>query len=236
MKVNMKMNTNTNTKVSTMKNLLRYPLALLAVLLLPLLPYTVAFAGAPEEVIRLQQQWEQIRYNTPAEAREAQFERLLGEAQKSAAQYPTSAEVLIWQAIIESTYAGVKGGLGALSNVKNAKKTLEQALTIQPEALAGSAYTSLGSLYYQVPGWPIGFGNDKKALELLRKGLAVNPDGIDSNYFYGDYLYRKGEYAEAARVLHKALQAPPRFGRKLADEGRRGEIDQLLEKIAAKRK
>ena len=224
-------------KVNAMKNLLRNPLSMLAALLLPLLlPCAVALAGAPEEVIRLQQQWEQIRYNMPADARESQFERLLSEAQKSTAQYPASAEVLIWQAIIESTYAGAKGGIGALSNAKNAKKTLEQALTMNPDALSGSAYTSLGSLYYQVPGWPIGFGNDKKALELLRKGLAVNPDGIDSNYFYGDYLYRKGEYAEAARVLHKALQAPPRLGRKLADEGRRGEIDQLLEKIAAKRK
>lgn len=216
-----------------MKHLFRYPLAVLAALLLPC---AAALAGSPEEVARLQQQWEQIRYATPAEAREAQFERLLGEAHKSAAQYPDSAEVLIWDAIVESTYAGAKGGLGALSNVKHAKSTLEQALAINPDALSGSAYTSLGSLYYQVPGWPIGFGDDKKALELLRKGLAVNPDGIDPNFFYGDYLYRKGEYAEAERSLRKALLAPPRPGRKLADEGRRGEINQLLDKIAAKRK
>lgn len=220
-------------KAYAMKKLMLSPLAMLAALLLPC---AAALAGVPEEVARLQQQWEQIRYNTPAEAREQQFERLLGEAQKSATQYPGSADVLIWEAIIESTYAGAKGGMGALSNVKNAKKTLEQALAINPDALSGSAYTSLGSLYYQVPGWPIGFGDDKKALELLRKGLAVNPDGIDPNFFYGDYLYRKGEYTEAARALHKALQAPPRPGRKLADEGRRGEINQLLDKITAKGK
>lgn len=216
-----------------MKHLLHYPLAALAGLLLPC---AVALAGPAEEVTRLQQQWEQIRYNSPPEAREAQLARLLAEAQTSAAQYPGSADVLIWEAIVESTYAGAKGGIGALSNAKSAKKTLEQALAISPEALSGSAYTSLGSLYYQVPGWPLGFGDDRKAVELLRKGLAVNPDGIDPNFFYGDYLYRKGEYAEAARFLNKALQAPPRPGRKLADEGRRGEIEQLLAKIAAKRK
>ncbi|MGZ8290198.1 MAG: hypothetical protein ACXW2U_10065 [Telluria sp.] len=201
-----------------------------------LIPLTAAFAGVPEEVARLQQNWEQVRYQAPKQVQEQQFERLLGDAQRTAAQYPASAEVLIWYAIIESTYAGSKGGLGALSNVKNAKKTLERAIAINPDALAGSAYTSLGSLYYQVPGWPIGFGDDKKALELLQKGLAVNPDGIDPNYFYGDYLFRKGEYAEATRVLRKALQAPARPSRKLADEGRRGEIEQLLDKIAAKRK
>jgi hypothetical protein len=134
----------------------RLTLALLAAWL----PLASALAGVPEEVARLQQQWEQIRYNSPAAAQEQQFERLLAEAQKTAAQYPASADVLIWEAIIESTYAGAKGGLGALSNAKHAKKTLEQALAIDPDALAGSGYTSLGSLYYQVPGWPIGFGDN----------------------------------------------------------------------------
>jgi tetratricopeptide (TPR) repeat protein len=215
-----------------MHTTLRFPLAMLAALLLPF----AALAGVPEDVSRLQQQWEQIRYRTPTDAQEPQFEQLLAEARTLAAQHPGSADVLIWEAIIESTYAGAKGGIGALSNAKNAKKTLEQALAINPEALSGSAYTSLGSLYYQVPGWPLGFGDDKKALDLLKKGLAINPDGIDPNFFYGDYLYRKGDYAEASRLLNKALQAPPRPGRKLADEGRRGEIQQLLDKIAAKRK
>lgn len=219
-------------QATTMKQLRRRALALLAAACLPL----AALAGVPEDVAKLQQQWEQIRYKTPADAQEPQFERLLGEARATAAQHPGSADLLIWQAIIESTYAGAKGGLGALSNAKNARAALEQALAIDADALAGSAYTSLGSLYYQVPGWPIGFGDDKKALELLKKGLAVNPDGIDPNFFYGDYLFRKGDYAEATRALNKALQAPPRPGRKVADEGRRAEIQQLLDKIAAKRK
>ncbi len=201
-----------------------------------LLPASIAFAGVPEEVSNLQQKWEQIRYKTPAPAQEAQYEQLVNEAQKTVAGNPGSADVLIWYGIIESTYAGAKGGLGALSHVKNAKKALEQAISINPDALSGSAYTSLGSLYYQVPGWPIGFGDDKKALEFLKKGLAINPDGIDPNYFYGDYLFRKGDYTEAERALNKALQAAPRPGRKVADEGRRGEIEQLLAKIAAKRR
>lgn len=216
-----------------MKKFLRYTMAMLAAVLIPL---SAASAGVPEEVVRLQQNWEQVRYQTPKHAQEQQFERLLADAQRTAAQYPGSADLLIWYAIIESTYAGSKGGLGALANVKSAKKSLEQALAINPQALSGSAYTSLGSLYYQVPGWPIGFGDDKKAVELLQKGLAINPDGIDPNFFYGDYLYRKGDYAEATRVLRKALQAPARPSRKLADEGRRGEIEEVLDKIAAKRK
>ncbi len=194
------------------------------------------FAGVPEDVTRLQQEWEQIKYALPAAEQEARFERLTGEAGRLRAQNPNSAELMIWHAIIESTYAGAKGGMGALSSVKSAKKSLEQALATSPDALGGSAYTSLGSLYYQVPGWPIGFGDDKKAEQMLKKGLAINPDGIDANFFYGEFMFRKGDLAAAETYLYKALAAAPRPGRKLADDGRRKEIAQLLDKIAAKRK
>lgn len=195
-----------------------------------------AWAGPAEDVARMQQGWEQIKYATPANRQEAEFERLRAESEGLAARNPGNADVLVWYAIVESTYAGAKGGIGALKYVKNARKSLEQALAINPNALAGSAYTSLGSLYYQVPGWPIGFGDKAKAEEYLRKGLAINPDGIDPNYFYGDYLFRKGDFAGAERYLRKALQAPDRPGRKLADEGRRGEIKQLLSQIAEGKK
>lgn len=195
-----------------------------------------AQASPADDVTQLQQSWAQIKYQSPAVAQEQAFERLRAQAESYAAREPGSAEVLIWYAIVESTYAGAKGGIGALAYAKNAKKTLEQALALKPDALDGSAYTSLGSLYYQVPGWPIGFGDDAKARDMLKKGLAINPDGIDANYFYGDFLYRKGEREQAERFLRKALQAPARPGRKLADDGRRGEITALLDKMARERK
>ncbi len=195
-----------------------------------------AYASVEEDVLRLQQEWEKVKYLSPATQHEKGFETLVKEAEKLAAKYPTRAEPIIWYGIIESSYAGTKGGLGALGHVKNAKKNFEKALEINANALDGSAYTSLGSLYYQVPGWPIGFGDDKKAAEYLKKGLSINPDGIDPNFFLGDFLFRSGDLAGAEKSLRKALQAPNRTGRQVADDGRRKEINQLLEKIAEKRK
>ena len=206
-------------------------------LLTTLLTFTnVAIAGVEEDVSQLQKSWEKVKYQTPATEHEKGFESLMKDADKFVAQNPNRAEILIWNGIIESSYAGAKGGLGALGHVKNAKKTLEKALEINPNALDGSAYTSLGSLYYQVPSWPIGFGDDKKASEYLKKGLSINPDGIDPNYFYGDFLFRNGDLAGAEKSLRKALSASARPGRQVADEGRRQEINQILGKIAEKRK
>lgn len=193
-------------------------------LLLPL----CALAGLDEDVQALQREWEQIKYARPPAEQEKAFEALRRKADEVRSRYADRAEPHIWYGIIAASYAGARGGLGALSAVKEAKKAFEQALAIDAKALGGSAYTSLGSLYYQVPGWPIGFGNDDKAREMLQKGLALNPDGIDPNYFLGDFLYRKGEQEGARQVLGKALKAPSRPGRELADTGRRKEIESLL--------
>ena len=187
-----------------------------------------AFAGLDEDVRALQTEWAQIKYARPAAEQEKAFAELTKNADAVRARHPGRAEPQIWYGIIAGSYAGARGGLGALSLAKDAKKALEQALEIDPRALDGSAYTSLGSLYYQVPGWPIGFGNDEKARELLLKALEINPEGIDPNYFLGDFLYRKGDYDAAREALGKALKAPPRPDRVLADEGRRKEIEVLL--------
>jgi tetratricopeptide (TPR) repeat protein len=187
-----------------------------------------ALAGVEEDVSALQNEWARIKYERPAVEQEKAFADLTKSADAVRGKYAGRAEPQIWYGIIAASYAGTRGGLGALSLAKDAKKALEQALEIDPKALDGSAYTSLGSLYYQVPGWPIGFGNDDKAREMLDKALALNPDGIDPNYFMGDFLYRKGDHAAARQVLNKALQAPARPGRALADEGRRKEIASLL--------
>ncbi|RRW38340.1 tetratricopeptide repeat protein [Ectopseudomonas oleovorans] len=183
---------------------------------------------------QLQTRWAEINYQTPEKQREEAFAKLVTQADAALASEPKAPELLIWRGIILSTEAGAKGGLGALGLVKEAKASLEQALAIDPQALAGSAYTSLGSLYYQVPGWPIGFGDDEKAEKMLTQALAINPDGLDPNYFYSDFLQRQKRYEESRAALEKALAAKDRPGRELADKGRRAEATALLQQVESK--
>jgi len=183
------------------------------------------------ELAQIQQRWAQIQYQLPEDDKEKAFEALAKEAETFVADYPGRAEPLIWQGIVLSTYAGAKGGLGALGLVKEARASLEAALKIAPEALDGSAYTSLGSLYYQVPGWPLGFGDDETARKYLQKSLAINPEGIDANYFFGDFLAEQNEPQRARVYLEKVLAAPSRPGREVADAGRRAEAKARLDSL-----
>jgi tetratricopeptide (TPR) repeat protein len=200
-------------------------------LTLALWPLAIWAAPVDDAVAELQRDWEVIRYQAPAAEREKRFESLSAKAHKVAETYPGRSEPLIWEGIIVSSWAGEKGGVGALSLVKQAKADYEQAIQIDAKALDGSAYNSLGVLYYKVPGWPLGFGDKAKAKELLQKALALNPHGIDPNFFYAEYLVETKKADEAVPYLEKALQAPSRPGRQIADAGRREEVRVLLAKI-----
>jgi tetratricopeptide (TPR) repeat protein len=196
-----------------------------------LLPLAVCAAPVDDAVAELQHDWEVIRYQTPAADREKRFEALSEKAHKVSESFPGRSEPLIWEGIIVSSWAGEKGGIGALGLVKQAKADYEQAIQINAKALDGSAYNSLGVLYYKVPGWPLGFGDKAKAKEMLQKALALNPNGIDPNFFFAEYLVEAKKADEAVPYLEKALDAPPRPGRQIADAGRREEIRALLAKI-----
>ena len=187
-----------------------------------------------ERLTAIQQSWAHIQYELPAEQRAAAFEKLAAQTSAFTQSRQSVAEAWIWSGIVTSSWAGAQGGLGALGKVKAARTDLEKAMALDPNALQGSAYTSLAALYDRVPGWPIGFGDAEKAEQLLKQGLQLNPTGIDSLYFWGDHLYRQGRYVEAKAALLKALQAPPRPGRETADTGRRQEIQALLGEVNKK--
>ena len=204
----------------------------IAVLAVALFAATAAQAddSLDPAIVQLQHDWAKANYHTAKDQQESAFKALADRAHQISASSPDKTEAMIWEAIVQSGYAKAKGGIGALKHAEQARDLLQAAIKVNPQALQGSAYTSLGSLYYKVPRWPIGFGDKKKAREYLEKALQVNPDGIDPNYFYADFLLEQGETAKAVEYFNKALGAPARPGREDADAGRRADIQEGLKK------
>jgi tetratricopeptide (TPR) repeat protein len=187
------------------------------------------------DIRHLESEWARIKYQVKDEdAQLDQLEALATDAAAACQRYPGRAEPLVWDGIITSTEAGVAGSFNALGLAKAARKMFEQAGQIDPKVLDGAVLTSLGSLYYLVPGFPLGFGNDDKARSYLEQGVALSPNGLDSNFFYGDFLFQQGEYAKAEQVLNRALLAPAHPDRPVWDAGRRAEINALMKKIREK--
>jgi tetratricopeptide (TPR) repeat protein len=205
------------------------------ILLVLLLTLVTARAAAADDLAaslaELRHAWAKVYYQTPQDQQVPQFAGLQDRADALATQHPQAAEPLILKAIILSTYAEAKGSLDALSLVKSARDAALAAAKIDEKADDAGAYTVLGVLYYKVPGWPIGFGNNRRARENLDRALALAPDAIDANYFYGDFLIEQGEKAEARGYLEKALKAPARPGREDEDAGRKREIEKDLARL-----
>lgn len=197
---------------------------------------TAAFAdeALDNDVARIQHQWVTANYQTPKDNQEAAFKQLSEDAHQVSTAHQNAPEAVIWEAITLSGYAKAKGGLGALKLAEKARDLLLGVEKTDPQALQGSAYTTLGSLHYKVPGWPIGFGDKKKAKAYLEKALEINPAGIDPNYFYADFLSEQGETEKAIQYYKKALAAPPRPGREDADAARKKEIQQGLKEAEKK--
>lgn len=191
-------------------------------------------AFAADTTQSLQEEWARIKYQVQGkDAKLAAYAKLEDRAAAYGKANPNSADAMIWEAIILATDAGVTKSLSGLPKIEKAKTLLEQSLKIDPKAMDGSAHMTLGSLYYQVPGWPVSFGNDDKAEEHLKAALAISPNGMDTNYWYGAYLLDDGQYDAAIPYLEKALAAPDRPNRKIADAGRRIEIKDALAKAYA---
>lgn len=208
---------------------------LLSILLLSLFSnLLMADEKLDASIATLQHEWAKANYSTDKDKQEDAFKNLTEQAHQLTEQHANAPEALIWEGIAYAGYAKAKGGLGALKLAEKARDLLLVAEKANPNALQGSAYTSLGSLYYKVPSWPIGFGDKKKAKAYLEKALQINPDGIDPNFFYADYLSERGEYKQAIEFYEKALLAPARAGREDADAGRRAEAEAGLKTARSK--
>ncbi len=196
---------------------------------------TAAVQATPLEasITQLQHEWAKANYQLPKDDRADALEKLVAQAHQVSAANPGRAEALIWEGIITSTLAKYQSIFSAGGTAKSARDLLLAAEKIDPNALEGSALTSLGSLYYKVPSFG-SFGDDDKARQYLERALKVNPNGIDQNYFYADFLLKKGENAKALEYFKKAQKAPARPGREDADAGRQADIREGIAKAEKK--
>lgn len=187
-----------------------------------------------DEIKQLQQEWAEIKYTMDKKEHEVALKQLASKATAVRENQPKNADAHLWEGIIYSTYAGAIGTLRALKAVTHSRDALEQSILIDPKTSDGAAHTYLGTLYFLVPEWPIAFGDLGLAKKHLDIAKGLNPEDIDVNYYYAEYLKKKRKYNQAETYYLKAIDAPTRTGRDLADNGRRKEAKEHLEKVKVK--
>jgi tetratricopeptide (TPR) repeat protein len=188
------------------------------------------------DILKIALDWEHIKFQeTDKDLQEKQMAALADRAAALVQQYQTRPEAMIWHGIIISEQASMASENGspfkALSFAKRARAILEPLAKTNPAILDAGAPASLGVLYYRVPGFPVGFGDKAKARQLLQEAVQYAPDGLDANYFYGDFLYEQKEYPAAQQIFKHALSLPPHPERPIWDKSRRLVIQEDLAKM-----
>ena len=185
------------------------------------------------ELLRLAHDWEHVKLQVIDRGdQERKMAALALRAEKIAEQYENIPDPIVWVGIITSEQASLANENGsplkAFELAKRARDILETVEKTDPAAMDAGAPTTLGLLYDQVPGFPIGFGDKVKARLYFQEAVSYAPNGLDANYFYGDFLYRNGEHAEAVKVLEHAQTLPELSNRPMWDRSRRAEIRKIL--------
>lgn len=184
---------------------------------LNLLPAFVTADTLEITLQKIESEWARIHYTVAKKHQEVAFKQLLADIKDVNVLYLDQAELIIQQAIIVASNADNIFPLAALQAIHQARDLLLHAIELNPEASDGAAFVILGSLYYQVPGWPIAYGDDDEAKKMLQKALAINPNTIDANYFYGDFLVTQGRQKDAVVYFKRALAISVRTTQVFAD-------------------
>jgi tetratricopeptide (TPR) repeat protein len=201
---------------------------LIFVVLLLLSPAQCFAENLSDSLKNIEREWASIYYSSTKSEQGTAYAQLLDKTTNLTRQYPNAAEAIFWQAVVKATYADHQDAFSALVAIQEAHDLLIKALKINPEALDGSIYVTLGTLYYMAPKWPISFGDDDAAKEMLESGLKINPDGIDANYFYGEFLLLHNNPNDAAFYFKRASAAPARSEQLYADNQLKAEAKLAL--------
>jgi tetratricopeptide (TPR) repeat protein len=188
------------------------------------------------ELLRLAHDWEHVKLQvSDRDDQERQMASLAQRAGQIAKQYENVPDPIVWIGIITSEQASMANEndspIKALGLAKRARDILEEVEKTNPETMDAGAPTTLGVLYDRVPGFPIGFGDKARARYYLQEAIRSAPNGLDANFFYGDFLYKHGEQSEAVRILERALTLPELSNRPIWDRSLREAIRHILSEM-----
>jgi len=97
--------------------------------------------------------------------------------------------------------------LPSLAAVTNIRTEMETVIKLDEKFLGGSAYLGLGKLYLKAPS--VLGGSTTKAVENLKKGLAISPGNALMKYYLAEAHESDGRDADARKELDEVLKSTP---------------------------
>ncbi len=136
------------------------------------------------------------------------FEQCVAIADRSLALNPNEVSGLFWKAAAMGKMAEDSGIVNAFKMLRPMEEMLLKVVALDEEYENAGGHRALGRMYHKLPGFPISFGSNAKALKHLKRAHALFPKDIITRAFYAEVLFDEGKKEEARKHADFVLVTP----------------------------
>lgn len=159
-----------------------------------------------EALWRLARAYEWVgRYAAPADQGEL-FATAVAYAERAVEAAPDGVNGRYWYALTIGRLGETRGILRSLSAAGEMRRELEIVLELAPDH--AGAHFALGMLYYKLPGWPLSFGDNNRALEYMTAAVELAPDNTTYRLGLAELLLDMRRRDDAIALLEAVIEMP----------------------------
>ena len=136
------------------------------------------------------------------------FENCIAIADQALALNGNDVRALFWKAVAMGKMAEGSGIVNALRMLRPMEKNLLSVIALDEKYENAGAHRALGRMYHKLPGFPLSFGDNQKALKHLKRAHDLFPSDVITRAFYAELLYDVGRIEEARKHADFVLATP----------------------------
>lgn len=145
-------------------------------------------------------------YRGPKKERLPFLEKAKGYAEQAVTVNGKGVEGHYWLAMAMGLLGQEKGILNCLFLARPIERELNMCIAIDPSFT--EPYRALAELYSKAPPPPLSLGSRRKAAEMIRKAIALNPTSGEYWLLYAEIMLADKDYEIAQMALEKVLSFP----------------------------
>jgi len=147
-------------------------------------------------------------YATSDKEKDSYYKEGVAFGKEAVERLPDEVAAHLWYAANMGQHGVVRGIMSSLFYLKPIEKHALRALELNERYFHGAPLRLMGRFYHQCPGWPIGSGDIKKAIQTLEKAVAIGPGFFLNHLYLADAYIAKYKKPQARELLQTILDSP----------------------------
>lgn len=152
--------------------------------------------------------------------------------EKSLKEFPNSAGIYLFTAIVWGVWGEEYGIFKAAKEgvAGKIKEYCEKVVQLDPKFDEAGGYRVLGRVYFKAPKIPLilGWPSTSKAIDLLKKALAIAPKNLITKQFLAEALHKSDQQDQALKLMNEVLNEPEIIDGIVEDTVVKSEVKQTL--------